>query len=44
MRLEKIFRFAQRQQFSVAFEGFNIFSFDNFRGYSGSSAPRQRST
>ena len=35
MRLEKIFRFAQTQQFSVAFEGFNIFSFDNFSGYSG---------
>jgi hypothetical protein len=35
MRLEKIFRFADRQQVSVAFEGFNIFSFDNFGGYQG---------
>ena len=34
-RVEKAFRFGGRQQVSVAFEGFNIFSFDNFGGYSG---------
>ena len=35
VRVEKAFRFGDRQQVSVAFEGFNIFSFDNFGGYSG---------
>lgn len=35
MRLEKIFRFADSQQVSFAFEGFNIFSFDNYGGYQG---------
>lgn len=35
MRIEKIFRFAESQQVSFAFEGFNIFSYDNYSGYSG---------
>jgi hypothetical protein len=35
LRIEKIFRFGERQQVSLAFEGFNIFSYDNFSGYDG---------
>jgi hypothetical protein len=34
-QLEKAFRFAGRQAFSVIFQGFNIFSYDNFGGYQG---------
>ena len=34
LQLEKAFRFGQ-QRVSVIFQGFNIFSFDNFTGYDG---------
>jgi hypothetical protein len=34
-RIEKIFRLAERQQASVAFEGFNIFNSTNFGCYNG---------
>jgi Carboxypeptidase regulatory-like domain/TonB dependent receptor len=35
VRLEKAFRFGGTQRFSVAFEGVNIFSYDNFTNYDG---------
>jgi hypothetical protein len=35
LQLEKAFRFRGAQQVSVIFQGFNIFSFDNFSGYQG---------
>jgi outer membrane receptor protein involved in Fe transport len=35
LRLEKLFKFAGTHQVSVAFEGFNVFSYDNFSGYAG---------
>ena len=35
LQLEKAFRFGGLQQISVIFQGFNIFSFDNFSGYQG---------
>ena len=35
LQLEKAFRFQGSQQVSVIFQGFNIFSFDNFSGYQG---------
>jgi Carboxypeptidase regulatory-like domain/TonB dependent receptor len=35
LQLEKTFRFRPTQQVSVIFQGFNIFSFDNFSGYQG---------
>jgi hypothetical protein len=35
LQLEKAFRFRNAQQVSVIFQGFNIFSFDNFSGYQG---------
>lgn len=35
LRLEKMFRFAATQQVAVVFEGFNLFSFDNFTAYNG---------
>jgi hypothetical protein len=34
-QIEKAFRFRERQSFSVIFQGFNIFSYDNFGGYQG---------
>ena len=34
-RVEKIFRFAERQQASIAFEAFNIFNSTNFGCYDG---------
>jgi Carboxypeptidase regulatory-like domain/TonB dependent receptor len=35
LQVEKAFRFGERRTFSVIFQGFNIFSFDNFTGYQG---------
>jgi hypothetical protein len=35
LQVEKAFRFHNTQAFSVIFQGFNIFSFDNFSGYQG---------
>jgi hypothetical protein len=35
LQVEKAFRFAGTHAFSVIFQGFNIFSFDNFTGYQG---------
>jgi hypothetical protein len=35
LQLEKAFRFRNAHQVSVIFQGFNIFSFDNFSGYQG---------
>ena len=35
LQVEKAFRFRGTQAFSVIFQGFNIFSFDNFSGYQG---------
>jgi hypothetical protein len=35
MRLEKVFRFGTRQTASIAFEGFNIFSFSNYKDFDG---------
>ncbi len=35
LQIEKAFRFADRRSVSVIFQGFNIFSFDNFSGYQG---------
>jgi hypothetical protein len=35
LQLEKTFRFGNEHQASVIFQGFNIFSFDNFSGYQG---------
>ena len=39
LRIEKIFRFAEPQQVSLAFEGFNIFSSDNSAATTGSFPP-----
>ena len=33
--MEKTFRFLNTNQISVIFQGFNIFSYDNFSGYQG---------
>ena len=35
LQLEKGFHFDRTQVVSVIFQGFNIFSFDNFSGYQG---------
>ena len=35
LQLEKAFRLHDAHQVSVIFQGFNIFSFDNFSGYQG---------
>ena len=35
LQVEKGFHFAGAQVVSVIFQGFNIFSFDNFSGYQG---------
>ena len=35
LQLEKAFRFGGTHAVSVIFQGFNIFSFDNFSGYQG---------
>ena len=35
LQLEKSFRFGQKRAVSLIFQGFNIFSFDNFSGYQG---------
>ena len=35
VQLEKAFRFGGSQAFSLIFQGFNIFSFDNYSGYQG---------
>ena len=35
LQVEKAFRFRGTHAFSVIFQGFNIFSFDNFTGYQG---------
>ncbi|MBI2220204.1 MAG: TonB-dependent receptor [Acidobacteria bacterium] len=35
LQVERAFRFAERHAVSVIFQGFNIFSFDNFTGYEG---------
>lgn len=35
VQLERAFRFGRSQAVSVIFQGFNIFSFDNFSGYQG---------
>jgi outer membrane receptor protein involved in Fe transport len=35
VRLEKIFRFGARQSASIAIEGFNIFSFSNYKDFDG---------
>lgn len=35
LQIEKAFRFGQRRAVSLIFQGFNIFSFDNFSGYQG---------
>ena len=35
LQVEKAFRFGGLQQISIIFQGFNIFSFDNFSGYQG---------
>jgi hypothetical protein len=34
-QIEKAFRFRQRQAFSVLFQAFNVFSYDNYGGYQG---------
>ncbi len=39
MRLEKVFRFGTRQSASIAFEGFNIFSFSNYKDFDGYIPP-----
>ncbi len=39
VRVEKIFRFADRQQASVALEGFNIFNYTNYGCYDGWEPP-----
>jgi len=39
VRLEKIFRFGGRQTASIAFEGFNIFSFSNYKDFDGYIPP-----
>ena len=35
LQVEKTFRFLNTNQISVIFQGFNIFSYDNFSGYDG---------
>jgi hypothetical protein len=35
VQIERAFRFGRSQAVSVIFQGFNIFSFDNFSGYQG---------
>jgi Carboxypeptidase regulatory-like domain/TonB dependent receptor len=35
VQVEKTFRFLNTNQFSLIFQGFNIFSYDNFSGYQG---------
>jgi TonB-dependent receptor-like protein len=35
LQVERAFRFGSTQAFSIIFQGFNIFSFDNFTGYQG---------
>lgn len=35
LQVERAFRFGQSQAVSVIFQGFNIFSFDNYSGYQG---------
>ena len=35
LQAERTFRFGGQHQVSVIFQGFNIFSFDNFTGYDG---------
>ncbi len=35
LQVEKTFRFLSTNQISVMFQGFNIFSYDNFSGYQG---------
>ena len=35
IQVERAFRFGATHAFSVIFQGFNIFSFDNYSGYSG---------
>ena len=35
LQVEKTFRFLSTNQISVIFQGFNIFSYDNFSGYQG---------
>jgi hypothetical protein len=35
LQVEKAFRFGDRRALSVIFQGFNVFSFDNFSGYQG---------
>jgi hypothetical protein len=35
LQVERAFRFAGRQAVSIIFQGFNIFSFDNYAGYQG---------
>jgi hypothetical protein len=35
LQAEKAFTFANRQSVAVIFQGFNIFSYDNFDGYEG---------
>jgi hypothetical protein len=35
LQVERAFRFADRHAVSIIFQGFNIFSYDNFAGYNG---------
>ena len=35
LQVEKAFKFGGRRAVSVIFQGFNVFSFDNFSGYQG---------
>jgi hypothetical protein len=35
LQVERAFRFGGTQSFSIIFQGFNIFSFDNYSGYQG---------
>jgi outer membrane receptor protein involved in Fe transport len=42
VRLEKIFRFGARQSASIALEGFNIFSFSNYKDFDGFIPPLPR--
>ena len=35
LQIEKAFRFGRQRAVSVIFQGFNIFSYDNFTGYDG---------
>ena len=43
LQLEKAFRFGERRAVSLIFQGFNIFSFDNFGGFQG-NIPRLPAT